>query len=98
MQTIWYEPTQDDITTYLSFDNNQKAEIDRVINENRRRYPFDYRETDQKVKQSYDPRQVIDPVAGGKSKPRRYTKRRKYKSKASTKKKRRGSKKRAGKK
>ena len=96
-QTIWYEPTQDDITTYMSFDNNQKAEIDRIIDKNHATYPRNYRKTDPNVEKSPEPlRTELEVYRGGKSKTKRYTKRRKYKSKASTKKKRRGSKKRAG--
>lgn len=96
-QTKRYELNDMPITTYMSFDDDQKAKIISVIIENHATYPIDYRKTDPKVQQSYDPlREELLVRGGDKSKTKRYTKRRKYKSKASTKKKRRGSKKRAG--
>jgi hypothetical protein len=96
-QTKRYELNDMPITTYMSFDDDQKAEIISVIDKNHATYPIDYRKTDPKGEQPYDPLRGELLVRGGdKSKTKRYTKRRKYKSKASTKKKRRGSKKRAG--
>jgi hypothetical protein len=97
-QTKRYDPNQVDPSIFNRFDEHQKAEIIDIIKANNLSYPVDYRTIfPNMVEPSYNPpRTELAVYGGGKSKPKRYTKRRKYKSKASTKKKRRGSKKRAG--